>query len=111
MCYAESTDGVHWQKPSLGRIEFEGSKQNNIVSVSGVAGISGGVFVDPSAPPEERYKVAGITTLRQYDPNGRDSGGILGGAVSADGLEWKRLPEPLWKSYFNNDGSPSLYFD
>lgn len=29
--YAESTDGVHWQKPSLGLVEWQGSKDNNIV--------------------------------------------------------------------------------
>src|SRR5262249_8437426 len=82
-----------------------------IPSLSGLGGIPGHIFVDPAAPAAERYKVAGITTLRQYNPTGRDSGGILGGAVSADGFEWKRLPEPLWGTYFNNDGSPSIYFD
>ena len=30
-CYAESDDGIHWTKPSLGLIEFNGSKDNNIV--------------------------------------------------------------------------------
>ena len=29
-CYAESRDGVHWEKPDLGLFEFRGSKQNNI---------------------------------------------------------------------------------
>ena len=27
--YAESDDGVHWVKPSLGLVEFEGSRENN----------------------------------------------------------------------------------
>ena len=30
-CYAESADGVRWTKPSLGLVEFEGSKDNNII--------------------------------------------------------------------------------
>ena len=30
-CYAESKDGIHWTKPNLGLVEFEGSKENNIV--------------------------------------------------------------------------------
>ena len=30
--YAESEDGLTWHKPSLGLIEFEGSKDNNIVA-------------------------------------------------------------------------------
>ncbi len=31
LCYAESTDGVHWEKPELGLHEFRGSKKNNIL--------------------------------------------------------------------------------
>ena len=31
VCYATSKDGIHWEKPELGLIEFEGSKENNIV--------------------------------------------------------------------------------
>ena len=30
-CYAESKDGITWNKPSLGLVEFEGSKDNNIL--------------------------------------------------------------------------------
>jgi len=29
-CYAESRDGIHWDKPDLGIFEFRGSKKNNI---------------------------------------------------------------------------------
>ncbi len=28
--YAESRDGIHWEKPSLGVVEFRGSKDNNL---------------------------------------------------------------------------------
>lgn len=31
LCYAESEDGVNWVKPSLGLVEFNGSKNNNII--------------------------------------------------------------------------------
>jgi hypothetical protein len=31
VCYAESEDGVAWEKPKLGVCEFNGSKDNNIV--------------------------------------------------------------------------------
>ena len=30
LCYATSTDGIHWEKPSLGLIEFNGNSNNNI---------------------------------------------------------------------------------
>ena len=31
LCYAQSTDGIVWEKPSLGMVEFQGSKDNNIL--------------------------------------------------------------------------------
>ena len=31
VCYAESTDGIHWTRPNLGLHEFAGSKDNNII--------------------------------------------------------------------------------
>lgn len=56
-CYAESRDGVHWEKPELGLFEFQGSKANNIVW-SGPGTHNFTVFKDlnPAAPPESRYK-------------------------------------------------------
>ena len=29
VCYAESTDGVHWTKPNLGLFEVRGTRENN----------------------------------------------------------------------------------
>ena len=31
VCYATSTDGIVWDKPPLGLVEFEGSRENNLV--------------------------------------------------------------------------------
>ena len=31
LCLAESDNGLQWRKPVLGRVEFQGSKENNIV--------------------------------------------------------------------------------
>jgi hypothetical protein len=33
VCYAESTDGLVWTKPSLGVFDYEGSKDNNIIKL------------------------------------------------------------------------------
>ena len=30
-CFATSEDGIHWERPSLGLVEFQGSKDNNIL--------------------------------------------------------------------------------
>jgi len=29
--YYESADGIHWERPNLGLIEFDGSRENNLV--------------------------------------------------------------------------------
>jgi hypothetical protein len=64
LCYAESDDGIRWQRPELGLCEFDGSKKNNIVLTPGdVAAIQGdpahaAVFKDenPNCPADARYK-------------------------------------------------------
>ena len=55
-CYAESTDGIHWEKPSLGLVEFEGSKDNNILKDYSVDNFM--VFRDenPECRKGEEYK-------------------------------------------------------
>lgn len=90
MCYAESTDGIHWRKPSLGLIEFKGSKDNNIVLADGtMAGmkIIGGLMAvikdeNPAASPDARYKAFSVSVHPKK------------GMVpfkSADGLNWKMM--------------------
>ena len=44
VCYAESEDGIHWIKPSLGLYEYEGSKDNNIILRSIDKPEAGGFF-------------------------------------------------------------------
>jgi hypothetical protein len=77
--YAESDDGINWRKPVLNMVGFNGSKANNICFPGDLTRwVEGcGVFVDPSAEDEERYKMVF-----------RDSGGLKG-AYSSDGLSWK----------------------
>ncbi len=86
-CYAESQDGVHWNKPNLGVYEINGTHENNVV-LSGQTPASHNFspFLDanPNASDEERYKSLGGT-----------SAGLIG-FVSADGLRWKRIQkEPV----------------
>ena len=56
-CYAESKDGIHWTRPNLGIVEWEGSKENNII----LDGLGTHCFVafrddNPDCPPEAKYK-------------------------------------------------------
>ena len=56
-CYAESRDGIHWTRPQLGLVAFEGSKQNNIVW-DGAGSHCFTPFKDtsPNCRPDARYK-------------------------------------------------------
>ena len=108
LCYMESKDAVHWVKPSFGLVDFRGSKDNNIIpQVRGVQEI----FLDPYAPAEERYKSVANVDKHDFDPNTKESGPVLAGAVSPDGIHWTSLPAPLWNHVFNGDGSPNVHID
>jgi len=63
ICYARSKDGIHFEKPSLGLTEYKGSRDNNIVIGGGAAGLDkcgseGMVFLDPTAPEDQRFRYA-----------------------------------------------------
>ncbi|OHB75057.1 MAG: hypothetical protein A2W31_04765 [Planctomycetes bacterium RBG_16_64_10] len=80
--YAESKDGITWDKPALGLHEFNGSKENNIIIP---AGNLWGLFVEPDDPdPNRRYK--GIVWHEpKYVPR---EGYFL--YTSPDGIHWQR---------------------
>ena len=95
VAYAESTDGVAWLKPSLGIVDYEGSRDNNLV---GLDSLEGTVFLDDPAPVEERYTY--LTHL------------ITEGMVrfhSPDGLHWSRDAVPLMK--FGADSQAVTFWD
>ena len=93
LCYAFSKDGVAYTRPELGLVEYAGSKNNNIlIDGRATGGLHGGtVFLDPQAPQAERYKLV-FTRGEQLDGS---LAWVVRGAVSADGLRWQMLPEPL----------------
>ncbi len=58
-----SKDGLHWEKPDLGQGDYRGAR--NIVLRDRVG--LGVVFLDPNAPPEERWKYfSGIRRQSMY---------------------------------------------
>ncbi len=98
LAYTESTDGINWTKPSVGTVEFAGSKDNNLVfgldRSLGRGAHGATVFKDPSAPPDQRYKLVHM---------GKDKGvDSVYGAVSPDGLRWTALQEPVVPGYFSD---------
>lgn len=78
--YAISKDGLTWEKPNLGLIEFNGSTANNIVMSRTSHGVhSGGVLKEPHEPdPTKRYKYF------HQSPRTKQ----MAVAFSADGLHW-----------------------
>ena len=104
MCYAESDDGVHWTKPELGLVEFNGGRRNNICLITGepfsLTRVNDflSVMHDPADPdPSRRYKAAFIAHVPYDDIKGGMSNvGVKEKricatitATSADGLTWR----------------------
>jgi hypothetical protein len=52
--YAESRDGIRWERPDLGLIEFQGSKQNNLVWTGPGSNMSVLRDARPDVPEGER---------------------------------------------------------
>ncbi len=91
-CVAFSADGIHWERPSLGLYDFEGSRANNIVfraqgrkSYGECHNFTPFLDTNPAARPEERYKA--IALGKRVLPDGDDVH-ALGALVSPDGLRW-----------------------
>jgi len=83
ICLATSKDGVHWEKPVLGLVEYEGSKENNIL-------------------PPEQFKPYFFKDLHEKDPAKRYKGLDRLGSMSTtmqfdlyyspDGFQWTPYP-------------------
>ena len=91
-CYAESPDGIHWQRPKLGLFEVKGTRENNVILTSAQAPAPHNFapFIDtrPGVRPEERFK--GLGGLFDMGPGKVTSGGLLG-FVSPDGIRWRKI--------------------
>ena len=85
-CYAESDDGVHWAKPSLGLFEVRGTRDNNVVLAHDPPFSHNFTpFLDgrPDAAPDARFKAVAGT------------GGSKGlcAFASPDAIHWRKLKD------------------
>ena len=84
--YAESKDGIHWEKPALGLFDIEGSEENNICSI--------GIYTPAVSrnlqelDPEKKYVLWGVQTGDA--PDGVNSDWCVYRFFSPDGIRWKR---------------------
>lgn len=103
LCYAESRDGIHWERPNLNLVEYQGSRQNNIVLAEDTVKIPGldklgvdhfSVYKDPNPDrrPGEDYKMLVLGRRALY------------ALASSDGFRWKPIRnEPvITKGYFDS---------
>jgi hypothetical protein len=108
LLYAESTDGLHWEKPNLGVVKWpwpNGSTDNNMIMMDphgnwpSHGGQTTGVYLDESATSkDERYKIVTGSNIR----------GTL--AVSSDGLRWNRTKD-LFDTYGRWDTPKNVVWD
>jgi len=104
--YLESTNGMSWEKKIA--LVWQGPSTDSTWHV----------FLDPGAPPAERFKAvwndhitrAQFDEFRQKRPDGwepralfllgeKDQISCLRGGVSPDGIHWTSLPDPLVVEY------------
>ncbi len=84
VCLALSKDAKTWQKPHLGQVEFQGSRENNIL-LAGAAHPN--VFLDSSDKrPEGRYKMLPWCMGCVVDGKKLNSLHLL---ESGDGIRWR----------------------
>lgn len=100
---ATSTDGLNWEKPNFGAVEFNGSKDNNVV-MSGFPNYPGGtVMYDPHDPnPEMRYKY-----LTNYGADNKENTPSAEGVVmytSPDGIHFTKQEIQLFPYQIDAQG-------
>ena len=119
LAYATSTDGVHWEKPILNQVDFEGSTANNLIDVGRTNCEGMAIIYDENeTDPARRYKGfywehGGIDSFMQYE------GRTIWGHGEGDGMWMSFSPDGVhWTNYENNpvislgsDTTQSLVWD
>ena len=120
LAYATSTDGLHWEKPILNQVDFEGSTANNLIEIGQINCEGIAVLFDEHAPnPQRRYKSfywehGEIDTFVEHD-----DGRLLWGHGQRDGMWLSFSPDGIhWTNYqanpvipLDSDTTQSLVWD
>lgn len=113
MCvaYAESSDGIHFEKPVLNLVAYKGSKRNNFVMPADPSKMSqggGSVSYDenPNCSAGARYK----SWQKVYGKPGANIRGPYRIFVSPDGIRWT-LSEKLITGLRAADTQPTWFWD
>lgn len=94
MLYATSTDGIHWNKPPLGLVEYQGSTENNILFHRTHENHNPQIIHTPwEKDPARHYKLI-YYEYGRTPPNFTTSGYL--GMTSPDGIHWTDVtPTPV----------------
>ena len=91
MCLATSEDGIHWERPSLGLVEFDGSTDNNILPRK--EGL-------PAAPA--------FQDLHEKDPAKRFKAMQLTGGTQTRGMQYDLFHSPDAIDWTPCEGNPVI---
>lgn len=98
ICYAESEDGLHFNKPSLGIHEYQGSKDNNIL----MPGHSNTTIIHDPHDPDSSQRYKGLLRYQGlrafYSPDGihwRDGGITIEQGYDSTTAHW----DPIGKKW------------
>ena len=93
VCYAESNDGLVWNKPHVELFEYKGSRKNNIVLLNHGQGLDTIIVLpDPHTPAgKSHYKMF----VYQFQAEKQTEG--IYHYTSTDGLNWSALDGPIMK--------------
>ncbi|MBP3605920.1 MAG: hypothetical protein J6J66_04910 [Clostridia bacterium] len=104
ICYAESGDGIHFEKPDLGICTYGGSTHNNLILDKTIHPESCQLYVfydeNPDCPESERYK--GITAWDLPKVPGKRNEFRLFTMLSADGIHFRFGEMITNKGYFDS---------
>ena len=111
-CYAESEDGIHWTRPELGLVEFEGSKRNNIFWTQKMTRHEPGVLPPDMPPiPFRDSNPAAHESERFKAMSGTNEAGLYGW-TSPDGIHWKQIGQgTILREEFYIDYTQSAFWD
>ena len=100
LALATSQDGLNWERPELGLVDFEGSRKNNLFPFEAV---EAGVLLDPVAPPDKRFRLI----HNRHWPDPKTAGIYL--SHSPDGIHWSPQSTRLHPRV--PDSQPSAFWD
>ncbi|MBI2440634.1 MAG: hypothetical protein HYV35_04600 [Lentisphaerae bacterium] len=89
-----SADGIRWERPELGLMDYHGSRANNFFPFTGANCVAA---INPAGSPAERFMAIS------------SKGGKLYLSVSPDGIRWTMKPQPVLP--FTADTNNQILYD